>query len=100
MDTQGLFDSRMPLDVSKSIFSLSVLLSSVQIFNTKAGIELDDICGLETFTEFSRHVQRQRPPRGPPYQELIFLVRDWLYPEENAYGWIGGQRYLDRQVTV
>ncbi len=33
MDTQGLFDTNTPAEVNARIFSMSVLISSVQIFN-------------------------------------------------------------------
>jgi atlastin len=33
MDTQGLFDTNTPAEINARIFSMSVLISSVQIFN-------------------------------------------------------------------
>lgn len=100
IDTQGVFDVEMSLDESKSLFSLSVLLSSVQIFNKKDKIEIDDLCWLESFTEFSHHVSKTQGQHGqatlqPPFQELIFLIRDWDCVDDNAHGWEGGEEYLD-----
>lgn len=102
MDTQGVFDRNTTLKDSTSIFSLSVLLSSVQIFNVKQNIQADDLRHLELFVEFGRLIKTEHNPGCPekPFQDLIFLVRDWSYHAENSYGWEGGQKVLEKQVHL
>lgn len=98
MDTQGVFDVNSTLEESKSLFSLSVLLSSVQIFNVKDNINADNLRHLEIFAEFSRVIsgtEMHTRHNGEAFQELLFLVRDWPNPEQNSYGWEGGQKKLD-----
>ncbi len=43
MDTQGLFDHKTPPEVNARIFSMSMLLSSLQIFNVKERIREDQL---------------------------------------------------------
>ncbi len=43
MDTQGLFDTNTPAEVNARIFSMSVLISSVQIFNIHKQIAEDHL---------------------------------------------------------
>jgi predicted nucleic acid-binding Zn-ribbon protein len=35
-----------------------------------------------------------------PFQELIFLIRDWSYPDESSYGENGGKQYLDTMMAI
>jgi atlastin len=43
MDTQGLFDHKTPPAVNARIFSMSTLLSSLQIFNVKERVREDQL---------------------------------------------------------
>ena len=100
LDTQGVFDTETTVKDCTSIFALSVLLSSMQIFNMKTNIQGDDLSNLQLFTEFGRLVCSENAngtaqSNQKPFQDLIFLVRDWAYPSEYPYGWKGGQDLLD-----
>jgi len=35
-----------------------------------------------------------------PFQRIIFLIRDWPYPKENAYGAQGGKDHLESYLKV
>lgn len=39
-------------------------------------------------------------PLNKPFQKLIFLVRDWFYPYEAPYGFIGGRQILQRSLAI
>lgn len=100
IDTQGVHDPKTPIKNDMSIFALSVLLSSIQIFNMQNRIQGDDLSTLHFFTEFGRLVRFESSeanirPDLKPFQELIFLVRDWPHPGDVPYGWNGGQEVLD-----
>lgn len=92
MDSQGVFDMNSTVKDSTRVFALSILLSSVQIFNVKQNIQGDDLGHLELFAEFGRLVnssgsQENSEISQTPFQDLTFLVRDWPYPTQNAFGW-------------
>lgn len=99
LDTQGVFDAETTFKDCTSIFSLSILLSSILIFNIKNNIQGDDLSHLELFTGVghllcSRKSKDDGPKDLKPFQDLIFLIRDWVFPEENPYGWDGGSQVL------
>lgn len=33
-------------------------------------------------------------------QTLMFLIRDWSYPYEHAYGLEGGRKFLEKRLQV
>jgi len=33
-------------------------------------------------------------------QTLMFLIRDWSYPYEHAYGLEGGKKFLEKRLQV
>jgi hypothetical protein len=35
---------------------------------------------------------------GKPFQNLLFLIRDWEYVEDHAFGYEGGNKYLNEAV--
>lgn len=130
MDTQGAFDSSSTVRQCATIFALSTMLSSVQLFNLSSNIQEDDLQHLQLFTEYGRLALEDqdavatatadlvsgpislpsitalsRPASGPlslqdaaasaasqrppPFQSLFFLVRDWSYPYQAAFGLTG-----------
>lgn len=50
-------------------------------------IREDDVQHLELFTEYGRLALEQSNEK--PFQKLLFIVRDWPYAFETAYGWDG-----------
>ncbi|KAL4710851.1 hypothetical protein ACJJTC_012943 [Scirpophaga incertulas] len=97
MDTQGTFDSESTVRDNATVFALSTMLSSVQIYNISQNIEEDDLQHLQLFTEYGRLAQ-QSSAGATPFQRLQFLIRDWSFPYEYPYGAEGGQQLLSKRL--
>uniref|UniRef100_A0A914DCX2 GB1/RHD3-type G domain-containing protein n=1 Tax=Acrobeloides nanus TaxID=290746 RepID=A0A914DCX2_9BILA len=54
MDTQGAFDSQSTVKDCATIFALSTMISSVQIFNVSQNVQEDDLQHLQLFTEYGK----------------------------------------------
>ncbi|KAK2709516.1 atlastin-like isoform X2 [Artemia franciscana] len=98
MDTQGAFDSESTVRDCATIFALSTMISSIQVFNLLQNIQEDDLQHLQLFTEYGRLALEDTGDK--PFQKLLFLVRDWSYPYEAPYGIVGGQKIIDRRLQV
>jgi atlastin len=84
LDTQGMFDSNTAQMLTASIFGLSTLLSSYQIYNVKELIGEDNLQHLALFSEYGRMALAEEQKTGEggarqkrPFQRLDFLVRDY-----------------------
>ncbi|KAJ8736061.1 hypothetical protein PYW08_006717 [Mythimna loreyi] len=95
MDTQGTFDSESTIGQNSTIFALSTLISSVQIYNLHANIKEDDLQHLQLFTEYGKLACESE---GKAFQTLLFLVRDWLFQYEHAFGFDGGAELLSKRL--
>lgn len=98
MDTQGTFDSQSTVKDCATVFALSTMMSSVQIYNLSANIQEDDLQHLQLFTEYGRLALEKSGTT--PFQRLQFLIRDWSYPYEAPYGAEGGRKILERRLEV
>lgn len=98
MDTQGAFDSQSTVRDCATVFALSTMVSSVQIYNLSQNIQEDDLQHLQLFTEYGRLALAKSG--RTPFQKLQFLVRDWSYPYEANYGAEGGDIILQRRLKV
>ncbi|XP_014671297.1 PREDICTED: atlastin-2-like [Priapulus caudatus] len=98
MDTQGAFDSQSTVKDCATVFALSTMTSSVQVFNLSQNIQEDDLQHLQLFTEYGRLALADSDSK--PFQSLEFLVRDWCYPYEADYGAEGGAKILERRLQV
>lgn len=98
MDTQGAFDSESTVRDCATVFALSTMLSSVQIYNLLHNIQEDDLQHLQLFTEYGRLALEDCDSK--PFQKLQFLVRDWSFPYEAGYGEAGGNTILDRRLQI
>ncbi|KAL1446033.1 hypothetical protein MTO96_028940, partial [Rhipicephalus appendiculatus] len=58
MDTQGLFDNNSTTAENAAIFALSVMTSSVQIYNISQNIQEDHLQHLEFFTQYGQLAQK------------------------------------------
>lgn len=87
IDTQGIFDSKSSVHDCTTIFALSMMLSSIQCYNLMQNIREDDLQHLELFMEYGRLALQHSNEK--PFQKLLFIVRDWPYAFETAYGWDG-----------
>ncbi|XP_028170952.1 atlastin-like [Ostrinia furnacalis] len=99
MDTQGTFDNESTIGECTTIFALSTLLSSVQIYNIKGDLGGDNLQHLQYFTAIARLVQDN--DAGYPFQHLKFLIRDWTSDVVNyPHGAEGGRRLIERVLQV
>ena len=96
VDTQGIFDSRLTQMMAASIFGLSTLLSSYQIYNVQNRLQEDHLQHLALFTEYGRATLRvqksnndeknssSKPSKEEqPFQVLQFLVRDFQFESKD-----------------
>ncbi|XP_028815848.1 atlastin-3-like [Denticeps clupeoides] len=98
MDTQGAFDNQSTVKDCATIFALSTMTSSMQIYNLSQNIQEDDLQQLQLFTEYGRLAMDEIFQK--PFQSLMFLIRDWSFPYEYKYGFKGGQQFLDKRLQV
>ncbi|KAF8566742.1 hypothetical protein P879_08891 [Paragonimus westermani] len=99
MDTQGAFDSLSTVRQCATVFALSTMLSSIQIYNIHGNIQEDHLQHLHLFTEYGRLAMESDVCENP-FQHLLFLVRDWSFPYEYEYGSIGGNKLLDSRLKI
>ncbi|XP_045174527.1 atlastin-2-like [Mercenaria mercenaria] len=100
MDTQGAFDSESTVRDCATVFALSTMISSVQVYNLSQNIQEDDLQHLQLFTEYGRLALEANDNESKPFQVLEFLVRDWSYPYDAAYGEEGGKQMLERRLKI
>ncbi|XP_061786100.1 atlastin-3 [Nerophis lumbriciformis] len=98
MDTQGAFDNESTVKDCATIFALSTMTSSIQLYNLSQNIQEDDLQQLQLFTEYGRLALDEIFLK--PFQSLMFLIRDWSFPYEYQYGFIGGNEFLDKRLQV
>ncbi|CAL8329630.1 unnamed protein product [Merluccius merluccius] len=98
MDTQGAFDSQSTVRDCATLFALSTMVSSVQVYNLSHNVQEDDLQHLQLFTEYGRLAMEQTYEK--PFQRLMFLIRDWSYPYEHPYGLEGGRSFLEKRLQV
>jgi atlastin len=90
VDTQGMFDNETTMALTASIFGLSTLLSSYQIYNVDKRIQEDNLQQLALFSEYARMAmsthndaeEESLTSIDKPFQQIEFLVRDWQNFEE------------------
>ncbi|OQR70125.1 atlastin-2-like [Tropilaelaps mercedesae] len=100
MDTQGSFDSHSTVKDCATIFALSTMTSSIQVYNLSQNIQEDDLQHLQLFTEYGRLASEADAHGASPFQKLLFLVRDWSYPYDAPYGHEGGKKILERRLEI
>ncbi|KAM7445038.1 putative RING-H2 finger protein [Porites harrisoni] len=98
MDTQGAFDSSSTVKDCATIFALSTMTSSTQIYNITQNIQEDDLQHLQLFTEYGKLAMEESNIK--PFQRLVFLVRDWSFPYEAPYGSTGGNQVLEKRLRM
>ncbi|XP_010896869.1 atlastin-2 isoform X4 [Esox lucius] len=98
IDTQGAFDSQSTIKDCATLFALSTMTSSVQVYNLSQNVQEDDLQHLQLFTEYGRLALEEIYQK--PFQTLMFLIRDWSYPYEHPYGLEGGKSFLEKRLQV
>jgi atlastin len=87
VDSQGMFDNETTMSLTASIFGLSTLLSSYQIYNVDKRIQEDNLQQLALFSEYARmavdadQVNKNKDKMAKPFQRVDFCVRDWQHFE-------------------
>ncbi|XP_070508821.1 atlastin-like [Chironomus tepperi] len=94
IDTQGLFDNETTAMDNSRIFALGTLISSIQILNLSGVLQEDQLQYLQFATEFAKFAKIDNKNSEKPFQNLMFLIRDWAHADENDYGMEGGNEYL------
>lgn len=98
MDTQGTFDKQSLIRENATIFALSTMTSSIQIFNIMHNLQEDNLQILELFVEYGKMAMEDSDIK--PFQTLMFLVRDWAFPYDDDYGLEGGANMLADYLAV
>jgi hypothetical protein len=98
MDTQGLFDHQTTATDNSRIFSLSTLISSIQILNIFNILQENQLQYLQFATEFARYASSDS--EESPFQNLLILIRDWNSVDEYRYGLRGGNAYLNSFLQI
>lgn len=109
VDSQGMFDNETTMSLTASIFGLSTLLSSYQIYNVDKRIQEDNLQQLALFSEYARlavEADQSHQSAGieivKPFQKMEFLVRDWQhFEEEEDYDAMEKEmgEYLDKVIA-
>lgn len=97
MDTQGCFDSEHTFKDAATVFALSTMLSSIQVYNLMHNLQEDNLQFLQVYTEYGKLALENT--KKSPFQKLVFLIRDWSFPYDCPYGFEGGQKVLDRRLA-
>lgn len=90
MDTQGAWDGNMTKEQSATIFGLTAVLSSKQIYNISVQIQEDKVENLTFFMRFAQTAiqkaslemakdEQLKEHIDRPFQSLDFLVRDFKH---------------------
>jgi atlastin len=98
MDTQGAFDNNSSMKQCATIFALSTLISSVQVYNISQQVQETDLTNLQLFTEYGRLAMENCGKC--PFQKLMFLVRDWSNMDDYSFGVSGGRDYINYVLQV
>lgn len=98
MDTQGTFDSNSTVFENAFIFALTLLVSSITVYNIMHNIQEDNLQHLSFFAEYG--VLALDAYHTSPFQQLTFLVRDWQFEYENEYGFDGGDDILTDRLRI
>ena len=68
MDTQGIFSAEDDFSESVSIFAISLMLSSVQIYNLRGGLDRLHLDQLRLFAMFGKILRFANPGSNCPFQ--------------------------------
>ncbi|XP_078487725.1 atlastin-2-like [Ciona intestinalis] len=80
MDTEGLFDKQRDAKECSTVFAMSCLLSSLQIYNVFRQVQESNLQHLQIFSNYAMATagkKKKSASTSAPFQALMFLVRDW-----------------------
>ena len=101
LDTQGVFDEESGQREWNILTGLALLSSSVMVLNTSNDVQEDTLELLHNSLSFGLlALDREKSPEaaGKPFQNLVFLVRDWENDEEFPFGNQGGRTFIERKL--
>ncbi|CAL4099373.1 unnamed protein product [Meganyctiphanes norvegica] len=98
LDSQGIYDEQAKSQESTMIFALSVMCSSTLIFNHMLNLNENCLSHLQLFTSFAN--LNQDASNKKPFQDLMFLIRDWKWPKRKPYGLEGGRELVETKLKV
>ena len=78
LDTQGLFDNDTSAQDNSRIFAIGTLISSIQVLNISMQIQEDQLQYLQFATDFAKFASKDCQKDGKCFQNLTFLIRDWV----------------------
>lgn len=100
LDTQGAFDRLSTVQDNATIFALSTMISSIQVYNLILQLQEDDLQHLHLFTEYGKMAMKDTSSVSSPFQSLVFLIRDWYHHREHPHGLDGGMGYLNTMLQI
>jgi len=98
IDTQGSFDGSSSMKGCATIFALSTLVSSIQIYNVIQQLQEDNLQHLSLFTDYGKLVTSTT--NSKPFNKLLLLVRDWSFAYDYSYGAVGGEELLKNKLSI
>ena len=72
MDTQGVFDRESTLNECATIFALSLMISSVHVYNLMQNLQGDDLQHLSLFAEYAKIALENSQETETPFQVNFF----------------------------
>ena len=81
MDTQGAFDSQSTVKDCATVFALSLMISSVHVYNIMQNLQEDDLQHLHLFTEYGKIALEDSPQKTPfqvTYDQVFSFLREFL----------------------
>ena len=91
LDTQGIFSAEDDFAESVAVFAISLILSSVQVYNLRGALDRLQLDQLRLFASFGAMLTREKA--HSPFQRLILAIRDWELDDE-CFGLKGGAKML------
>ncbi len=102
IDTQGIFDNYLSERDCAVIVGLCLLTCSTTIFNLTAQLHSNNFQILNEFMSFGLRIsdnENSDEQKAPPFQNLIFLIRDYSNVEGFGFGSFGGKKMLENRLT-
>ena len=98
IDTQGIFSAEDDFSESVSIFAISLMLSSIQIYNLRGGLDRLQLDQLRLFAMFGQILRTANPDSNSPFQRLIITIRDWEL--DDNLGFEAGNKLLQEFLNT
>ena len=100
MDTKpvysGLFEEDKSPQENAKIFTLSFLLSSMQVLNIQENIGDEDLKFLQPIMKYANYASKEMEDENQKsLQNFLFLIRYWRSPDVFNFGQDGGVKYLE-----